>query len=207
MLTREPETFWWENVITVVVLLRILPNMSLRRKQFTKCNNFYHTILRPGKGLTSWFRAAASIAGVRGFEFRWGLYLSYSQWMFLIEVCDRLFTILFFAFFSQSLSTLSVIEEFLSKRVVPFFPGRVTDPQKPSRWARNKSYFREFLNLMAWEKHFLTSPLVFPRNDVWETSAEIPYWWRVTTQIWVVLLIGWKFASANRFSDVSRGNQ
>ena len=23
-------------------------------------------------------------------------------------------------------------------------------------------------------------------NDIWETSAEIPYWWRVTTQIWVV---------------------
>ena len=34
-------------------------------------------------------------------------------------------------------------------------------------------------------------PLVSPPNDVyWETSAEIPYWWRVTTQIWVVLLIG-----------------
>ena len=31
----------------------------------------------------------------------------------------------------------------------------------------------------------------FPRNDVWETSEEIPYWWRVTTQIWVALLIGW----------------
>ena len=84
MLTREPETFWWENVITVVVLLRILPNMSLRRKQVTKCNNFYHMILRPGEGLTS-----GSIAGVGGFEFRWGLYLFYSQCMFLIEVCDR----------------------------------------------------------------------------------------------------------------------
>ena len=32
--------------------------------------------------------------------------------------------------------------------------------------------------------------IVSPRNDVWETSAEIPYWWRVTTQIWLVLLIG-----------------
>ena len=32
----------------------------------------------------------------------------------------------------------------------------------------------------------------FPREmtPVWETSAEIPYWWRVTTQIWLVLLIG-----------------
>ena len=98
MLTREPETFWCENVITVVVLLRILPNMSLRRKQVAKCKNFYHVILRPGEGLTSWIRAAGSIAGVRGFEFRWGLYLSYSQCMFLIEVYDRLFTILFFTF-------------------------------------------------------------------------------------------------------------
>ena len=26
--------------------------------------------------------------------------------------------------------------------------------------------------------------------DVWETSTEIPYGWRVTTQIWVMLLIG-----------------
>ena len=44
-------------------------------------------------------------------------------------------------------------------------------------------------------RHFATSPLVSPRNDVWGTSAEIPYWWRVTTQIWLVLLIGWgKFA-------------
>ena len=35
-----------------------------------------------------------------------------------------------------------------------------------------------------------TLPLVSPPNDVWETSAKIPYWWRVTTQISVVLLIG-----------------
>ena len=41
----------------------------------------------------------------------------------------------------------------------------------------------------AWEnnRHLATSPLVSPRNDVWETSAQIPYWWRVTTQIWVGL--------------------
>ena len=33
--------------------------------------------------------------------------------------------------------------------------------------------------------------LVSPANDVWETGAGIPYLWRFTTQIWVVLLIGW----------------
>ena len=45
---------------------------------------------------------------------------------------------------------------------------------------------------LAWEnsRHLSTLPLVFPPNGVWETSAEISYWCRVTTQIWVVLLIG-----------------
>ena len=28
--------------------------------------------------------------------------------------------------------------------------------------------------------HFATPQLVCPRNDVWETNEEIPYWWRVT---------------------------
>ena len=32
---------------------------------------------------------------------------------------------------------------------------------------------------------FMMPPLVSPWNDIWGTSAEIPYWWRVTTQIWV----------------------
>ena len=34
------------------------------------------------------------------------------------------------------------------------------------------------------------SPLCHTRNDVWETNAEVPYWWRVTAKILVVLLIG-----------------
>ena len=43
----------------------------------------------------------------------------------------------------------------------------------------------------AWEnsRHSTMPPVVSPRYDVWEASAEIPYWWHVTTQIWVVLLI------------------
>ena len=42
---------------------------------------------------------------------------------------------------------------------------------------------------LAWENSQHLAMLPLP-NDVWETSAEITYWWRVTTQIWVVLLIG-----------------
>ena len=75
---------------------------------------------------------------------------------------------------------------------------------------------------LAWEnsRHLATLPVVSPPNDVWETSAEIPYWWRVITQIWVVLLIGraaWEIwfkqsdalpRSGYSFSDVIwRGNQ
>ena len=40
-------------------------------------------------------------------------------------------------------------------------------------------------------RHFATPPLVSLDYEVRETSAETPYWWLVTTQIWVVLLIGW----------------
>ena len=54
--------------------------------------------------------------------------------------------------------------------------------------------------IVAWEnsRHFATPPLVSLQNDVWETSAEISYWWRVTSQTWVVRLIGWKFAPTNQ---------
>ena len=49
------------------------------------------------------------------------------------------------------------------------------------------------ISCVTWEnsRHFTTPPVVFPRTDLWETSAEILYRWRVTTQIWIVLLIGW----------------
>ena len=54
---------------------------------------------------------------------------------------------------------------------------------------------------VAWENswHFARTPsTVSQRNDVWETSSgEIPYWWCVTSPIWMALLIGWKFASTN----------
>ena len=44
---------------------------------------------------------------------------------------------------------------------------------------------------LAWENswHLAMLPLVSPPNDVSETSAEIPYWWRIITQFWVVLQI------------------
>ena len=64
--------------------------------------------------------------------------------------------------------------------------------------AYRKVFVFERRGKLVWEnsRHLAMLPLVSPPNDVWETSAEIPYWWRVTTQIWVVLLIGraaWEF--------------
>ena len=47
-MNHKNEISWRENVITVVVLLRILASMSLRRKQVTKCNKFYHFASRGG---------------------------------------------------------------------------------------------------------------------------------------------------------------
>ena len=47
------------------------------------------------------------------------------------------------------------------------------------------------LIMAAWENSRHFTPLVSLWNDVWGTSSETPYWWRVTSQIWMVLLIGW----------------
>ena len=33
-------------------------------------------------------------------------------------------------------------------------------------------------------QHLAMLPAVSVPNDIWETSTEIPYWWRITTQIW-----------------------
>ena len=46
--------------------------------------------------------------------------------------------------------------------------------------------------LVTWlqTKNFATPRLNFPRNDVWGTGREIPYLWRVTIQVRVVLRIG-----------------
>ena len=67
---------------------------------------------------------------------------------------------------SQSLSTLALIEEFLGKREVPCPPG--AEGQGAQKWARNISYFREFIAASFWGpwqglfKGFLSFSLVFP---------------------------------------------
>lgn len=53
--------------------------------------------------------------------------------------------------FSQSLSTLALIEEFLGKRDVPCLPG--AEGQGTQKWVRNVSYFREFTAALFLESY------------------------------------------------------
>ena len=66
--------------------------------------------------------------------------------------------------------------------------------------------FPPFL-ITAWEnsQHFTRSQLVSLWNDVWEMRTKIPYWWPFSTQIWVVGLIGSKFASTKKKSTTRSG--
>ena len=62
--------------------------------------------------------------------------------------------------------------------------------------------------IVAWENswHFTTPPLVSGEyNYVWETNAGTLYWWWVTTQIWVIHLIGWSKFSTNQKHDSDLG--
>ena len=48
------------------------------------------------------------------------------------------------------------------------------------------------------DHHVLRGHQWFPSDEALGTSAEIPYWWRVTIQIWVLILIGWSKFSTNQ---------
>ena len=66
-------------------------------------------------------------------------------------------------------------------------------------------YIHHFDIAPAWENspHLAAPPQVFPWNDIWGTSTEIPCWWRVIKQIWGVLLKGWReFPSQYDLSEV-----
>ena len=75
----------------------------------------------------------------------------------------------------------------------PRFPGVQFNSPLPSerRALLSERLQQASCSVLAFmSSRFATPPLVSPRNNVWQTSAEITYWWRVATQIWIVLLIG-----------------
>ena len=74
----------------------------------------------------------------------------------------------------------------------------------------HKAFNRHYLILnpelwISWENspHLATLPLVSPRNEVWETSAEIPYWSRVITHTWVILVF-WLVMPRREFPSTSQ---
>ena len=52
VLAPEPASLWWENVVAVVTLLRVLARMSKWGKQVIKCRSLI-IILLSGEGVTS----------------------------------------------------------------------------------------------------------------------------------------------------------
>ena len=76
---------------------------------------------------------------------------------------------------------------------------------------KGSNIFGENLKITDYYKYCITDPKTFVQFcesttgfDVWERSAEIPYWCQVTTQIWVVLLIDWsKFPTLYDQSEAS----
>ena len=46
-------------------------------------------------------------------------------------------------------------------------------------------------------QHFATPLLVSLQNNVQGATKKFPYWWCITSRIWVVLLIGWSKLSIN----------
>ena len=56
-------------------------------------------------------------------------------------------------------------------------------------WKLGRRSKGESLSKYACNRKLRKQPTL-PRNDVWGTSVDFPYWWHVITRIWVVLLIG-----------------
>ena len=81
-----------------------------------------------------------------------------------------------------SLNKFYIIQCNVALRIISTSTLKYKLQQNTSKW---KVYSKRVVIKEAWEnsRHFAKLPLVSPRNDVWETNAEIPYWWRVTIQI------------------------
>ena len=51
--------------------------------------------------------------------------------------------------------------------------------------------FAPWMDNLRKKPTFHDNTVVSPRSDIWETSAEIPYWWCATTQIWLLSASDW----------------
>ena len=96
--------------------------------------------------------------------------------------------------FLKGLRNLSTVSRTLVKLIPLFLPNLLA---KASVGPLSRNNFSGYFVAIENSWHCAISS----RHDVWETSVEIPYWRRVTTQIWVVYLIG--RATSEIFSNQS----
>ena len=57
-------------------------------------------------------------------------------------------------------------------------------------------YLSPFFSSLTKQPTFWDATTGFPAKWCWGMSIKCPFWWPITTQIRVVLLIGWKFTSS-----------
>ena len=74
---REPTSVWRENVIAVVILLRVIARMSWWREQVIKCKKFYHFAIGKGLNLLHYESESAS---------------NYSLGQTCVEIVDEILT-------------------------------------------------------------------------------------------------------------------
>ena len=90
--------------------------------------------------------------------------------------------------------------KFCIKHIVFYFSWDGCNTQENWKTKIMKNFGRQLRCIMgmckwriaAWENspHFATPPMISSRNDAWETSAEIPYWWRtVPTSVYSFWLV------------------
>ena len=90
----------------------------------------------------------------------------------------------------QPFNNITTILGSISKLLVASFWGNPRTPGLFRAWFTWQTFTAPLYR--AWKNswHFTTPSVFSLLNEVWETSAGIPYWWCVTTQIWVVRLEG-----------------
>ena len=83
--------------------------------------------------------------------------------------------------FSISLGTAVILRRNEKQRLWKILGGKYGALCEMCKW-----------RIAAWENspHFATPPVVSSRNDAWQMSAEIPYWWRtVPTSVYSFWLV------------------
>ena len=91
-------------------------------------------------------------------------------------------------------------------KTIAYFPDATTTTNVKNRIDVNLSVLLPiWRSSLKKRRHLTTLQLVSPRNDVWVTSAEIPYWWRHYPDQGSAFY--WSWRERNLFHPISRSGQ